>query len=409
MNPGRRMVAARGRVGLVAGLAVLGVLVALAVRSCGERRPGAQPPAPQVVAPSPSGGPATPSTGPSGGPSVEQRSASVPLGLAMPELRMVFGSADVGYGLLSQCENDAPRRCRSALLVTLDGGQSWVERQLPEHGEAPLWIKVVDATTIGLFADDGPAAAWLSRDTGRTFQRRPRFPPPAETVPDGWVADCLGLDCARQVYEYRADGPHRLTTQPPLHSPLRLLKFDGTRLWAGAVAPDGRPELAVSRDRGNSWKRSDPPVAALRIGDIEITVSPDGRDVWLVQRTTSGESAMLARFDPAAAVWRPVRLPDEAGDVIAAAALGNGELAATTFNTVGYLVAGGTRWVSPQDMGIHAVTIGLLSDGTLAVTFIAIATETNGNPLYDAQSVLLGVGGGTSRQWIQVRLVPSQR
>src|SRR6266542_482877 len=74
-----------------------------------------------------------------------------------------------------------------------------------------------------------------------------------------------------------------------------------------------------------------------------------------------------------------------------------------------YLVAGGTRWVSPQDMGIHAVTIGLLSDGTLAVTFIAIATDTNGNPLYDAQSVLLGVGGGTSRHWIQVRLVPFQR
>jgi hypothetical protein len=400
----------RVRVAIVAGLVVLGAVTVLAVRSPGEpRRDPHASPTPSTAGPS-TAGPSTAGSPGTGSTALEERSVTAPPDITMSTLRMSFGSADTGYGLFSQCDNGSPRRCTSALLVTLDGGQSWVVRQLPEHGESALWMQVVDASTIVLFADDTTGTAWVSHDSARTFQRRPRFPPPAETVPDGWAAGCPEKECVPQVYEYRSDGPHRLATQPPLRSPLQFVRFDGARLWAGAISPNGVPELVVSGDRGRTWKPSDPLVRT-GVGSMEVTVSPERRDVWLVQRTDNGLA--LARFDPAAGTgrgaWRPVPPPDEARGGIAAVALGNGELAVTTYNSLGYLVAGGTRWLSPppERMPGRIFGIGMLRDGT--VEAVLSEQDDGGNALLDIGGVLLGVGAGTNRHWIHVKLVPVLR
>ncbi|MFE6282374.1 exo-alpha-sialidase [Streptomyces sp. NPDC057877] len=184
-----------------------------------------------------------------------------------------FAADGSGFTLSAECGDSG---CRQHVAVLEAGAGLWrpVESPLPDvTGDQGI---TVGLTVLGpgraLITEpsehiDAPGRTWFTRDHGSTWQRGSTRPTGrTTTVPEGaaLALDCLdtasdGNGCARGrlVAVLPETGEHRvLTHQPPL---------DGVLSPAGDVAenalfvagkdPDtGLPTLAVSKDRGRSWR-----------------------------------------------------------------------------------------------------------------------------------------------------------
>jgi hypothetical protein len=386
------MQATRGQVvAAVAVGAVVVLCVALGIRSrddsTGTRGgpPSARTNAPQEQA----------SPGVSGTAFTESRRTLAPVGSGMEVTALAFGTQDNGYALLARCGPGTvgSRHCDSVLVTTLDGGLSWIERQLPTHGDAELTLVVRGERTVAVGAT---GAAWyVSVNQGRTWELRPAGPLPYELRPAEFGVICpdplVRGGCEGPLVEYRPEGPKRFNTEPPLPRLAFDVALVGTALWA-VTADAGKVYAAVSLDRGSTWQRRDPSPAAGVMVRPRLTASPDGKEIWISAEQDAGTTA-LWRYDTVLGTWLvapPANPRPRLSDVIA---VGANRLAAVADNGFGYVVDDGTRWaLARQGLFNRFVGLALLTDGTL------MARTDNGE-------IWLGVGTGSDRHWIDVTVL----
>jgi hypothetical protein len=361
---------------LLRALAVLMALLSMAAVSCQpfNARPAADP---------------TQSADDSPGqdiPSGERQARlNVPAGLKVTTVD--FADVDTGYALFVGCAS----QCSGALFVTLDGGFSWLQRQLPAVVASNLQVYVVDHSTVLLLAE--PEGWYVSRNTGRSFAGSPHVPDELALL-DGRVrascpGDQAGDGCARRAVWAQTDhGEQPVATQPPLPGALRDARLGGdARIWA--VSLDGTTlNTAVSTDQGRTWRRQNPVTGPTNTAIVRLYVSKDGGDVWLV--ASAGTGPPVAWWLDQAG-WLPqADIPSLNPKLVSFAAAGNGALAVALGSRLGYLLmdAGRSRWMQAnRPRGVASVTA--LPDGTL------VAGRGAGERW-------LGSGTGFSRTWVHV-------
>jgi hypothetical protein len=300
----------------------------------------------------------------------------VPAGLVPHSMQ--FADAHTGYVLFAGCGT----RCRAALFVTFDGGQSWLERDLPVTVADGFQLEVLDRDTPVLTTD---STGWyVSHDAGRSFTHAQRLPPEVKRA--SWVqVRCPDDDaCPPQVLR---DGV-ALAAQPRLPGHLRSAALGGDgRIWVVSVA-DTVLHAAVSPDGGRTWQPYGQPLPAAGTESIQMTVSPDGRDVWLL---AGSADRSVTVFYAAETVWITVLAGFSLGpDPIAAAAAGGGALAmaGTEF---AFVHRDGRR---TGDRPRRVSWLGVLPDGTLVGSSGPAGTW-------------LGVGAGPNRTWAHVTVEPA--
>jgi hypothetical protein len=201
----------------------------------------------------------------------------VPSGTELPgdAVGVGFAADGSGFALLAEC---GKTRCVQRVAVLDKGAGAW------RMGTSPL----PDVT-----GDLGITAGLVVLGPGRALITEGKWPPPERTwytgdggsswrqatgdavgstptVPEGGVLveDCTGPDeegngCVRtrllavmpDTGEYRV-----LAHQPPLKGVMTPAGQIGVRLYAAGLDPNsGNPALAVSEDRGSSWRRASLP------------------------------------------------------------------------------------------------------------------------------------------------------
>lgn len=160
-----------------------------------------------------------------------------------------------------------------------------------------------------------------------------------------------------------------------------LVEGGDGRLWL-TVADGDRLTVVTSDDQGDTWRDLSPVTGAPR-----LTLSPDGRDVWLVH-TTRPNALWRLNGDS----WQESPgLPDDTGDVAAA---GDGLLVvASLYGGLGFWQDG--RYIDVPELrgplrsnpDAHA-SVAVLPDGTVQVSY--------GNTQF------LGTGRGVDRTWVQL-------
>jgi hypothetical protein len=353
--------------------AVLAILAALVATTGGSCRPGRDPDAgPSRPAPN------RPDAGRTGtGRDIEtgERHSRLTVLTGQRPQTLEFVDAATGYLMFTGCAN----RCRGALFVTFDGGQSWVERGLPVQVADRLQLDVVDANTVVVTAE--PTTWFVSRDTGRTFQRFDAAPPELNRAGGHVQIRCPGSDrCPVQVVR---DGA-AVAAQPVLPGVLRFATLGGDgRIWVVSVQ-DKEAHTAVSADGGRTWRRFGAGLPLAETGAVQLTAAPEGGDVWLVAGSGGGP---IAIYFADADRWRPVMSSLNLGPGrISAAAAGGGALA-TGSGEFGFVLADGRWW--PSDPPRRVAFVTALADGTVAAAS-------------GPEEVWLGTGTGPERHWDHV-------
>jgi hypothetical protein len=242
-----------------------------------------------------------------------------------------FADPNTGYALFSSCVGG--QACQVGLVITLDGGGSWVARKLPFDDATDVDMRLGRGNVLIIKA--APDGYFVSRDTGRTFQQRPLSPPPIELnlaeqqfpvgCPDLTASGCpdpqpwvTGDDGLRKPLPGRPSGSHDYTGL--------AAATDGT-LWLSAQAPDtaAPPGVTInvwsSADHGRTWQAqgaahaSDPKVVAHPV------VAPDGSDVWLV-----GARFAARRTPGGSGAWTEANTMREVAEVFSAEVLPGGVL-----------------------------------------------------------------------------------
>jgi hypothetical protein len=314
------------------------------------------------------------------------RRATAPVPAGFPATDLEFVDTDQGYALFQRC--DQPRACRVALAVTLDGGNSWIERPLPFTPQSGVALRVGPGNLLLLRAE--PIGWFVSRDSGRTFEQRPLQPPPLEANLTGprYVQRCPSSNPAckapRPVLAIGADGVEAVRAASPPVGDLTGLQAndDNTALWAvGHQA--GNVLLAVSADQGRSWAPAGEIPLGVGAADDPplLAVSPSGADVWL-----AGDGYGFRRA--ADGHWLPVPAMKDATDPRSAVALGQDVLLLA--GTRGASTVTGDRWVpdAPPEVAALRDLGGGVVQGYLA----------SGS----ADTIWLCRCAGTDRQWIRV-------
>jgi len=317
------------------------------------------------------------------------RRATAPVPAGFPVTDLEFVDADQGYALFQRC--DQPGACRVALVVTLDGGNSWIERPLPFTPQSRVALRVGPGTLLLLRAE--PIGWFVSRDSGRTFEQRPLQPPPLEANLTGprYVHRCPSSNPAcpapRPVLAIGGDGVEAVRTAFPPVGDLTGLQADGggTKLWAvGRHA--GTVLVAVSADQGRSWIPAGAiPLGPSILGDPPIlAVSSSGADVWLAGNGYGFRRAADGR-------WSPVPAMKDATDLRSAVALGHDVLLLA--GTRGASTVTGDRWVpdAPPEVAALRDLGGGVVQGYLA----------SGS----ADTVWLCRCDSPDRQWIRVAVM----
>ncbi|UWP82690.1 hypothetical protein [Dactylosporangium fulvum] len=316
------LVAARRRAVVVALAAVLS-----ATLTAGGCRPDesaqSEEPAPDVsyeeVPPAPTG-----SVDP------RNRQSVVPVPKGTSPRAIEFTDADTGYALFTSCV--AGLACKAGLVLTLDGGYSWVARKLPFDDATEVDMRLGRGNVLIVKAP--PSGYYVSRDTGRTFEKRPLEPPPSElnlaepkyqaSCPDVGASECP----TRQLTQVADDGTRTALPGKPVgnHVFTSLAATDDGKLWLSAKAVDNtaNPPVATisvwtSVDKGQHWVSEgsvhpqDPAV------EPRLAVDPGGSVVWLV-------GGRFAAMWTGAGKWTEATVMREVAEVYSAEVLGGGNL-----------------------------------------------------------------------------------
>ncbi|WP_432982439.1 hypothetical protein [Dactylosporangium sp. CA-233914] len=205
-----------------------------------------------------------------------------------------FADPSTGYALFTSCV--AGRACQAGLAVTLDGGYSWVGRKLPFDDAIDVDMRLGRGNVLIVKA--APDGYFISKDAGRTFERRPLTPAPVETNladpqysvgcqdaaasgcsdPQPWV---VGDDGNRGPLPSRPSGQYEWTG---------LTATANGTLWLAGRSPGGTASPAAgttisawsSADRGRTWKPQGSAHTIEANAVVRPVVSGDGADVWLV-------------------------------------------------------------------------------------------------------------------------------
>lgn len=208
-----------------------------------------------------------------------------------------FAADGSGFTLLAECGDTG---CRQHVAVLDSGARRWRTAtsplpDLPPDAGVTAGLTVLGPgralITEGIAPVDRPDRTWFTADAGRTWQRGTTRPTGGTaTVPDGapLLTQCLKVgsddhECVRNrlLTVLPATGEHRvLSAGPPLHGILSPAG-DITRnalFVAGEDPETGLPALAVSEDRGRTWRTT------------RMTDAADGRPPFVV----AGPSALYA-------------------------------------------------------------------------------------------------------------------
>ena len=317
------------------------------------------------------------------------RRATAPVPAGYPVTDLEFVDADQGYALFQRC--DQPRACRVALAVTLDGGNSWIDRPLPFTPQNQVALRVGPENLLLLRAE--PIGWFVSRDSGRTFEQRPLQPPPLEINLTGprYVHRCPSSnpDCPapRPVLAIGADGAEAVRAVFPPVGDLTGLQADGNggKLWA-VGRQSGTVLVAVSANQGRSWTVAGTiPVGPTVLSDPPIlAVSTSGADVWLAGNGYGFRRAADGR-------WSPVPAMKDATDLRSAVALGQDVLLLA--GTRGASTVTGDRWV--PDAPPEVAALRDLGGGVVQGYVVSGSADT----------VWLCRCDGPDRQWIRVAVM----
>ncbi|MES5819653.1 exo-alpha-sialidase [Streptomyces sp. RG80] len=183
---------------------------------------------------------------------------------------MGFASDGSGFALLAEC---GKARCVQRVAVLEKGARAWrpVTSPLPDvTGDLGITAGLVVLGPGRALITEGkwppPDRTWFTSDGGSSWRRSTNEPAgTTPRVPEGGalVQDCTGTDeegngCAasRLLAVVPDTGEYRvLATQPPLEGIVTPAGRTPGRLFASGLDPrSGRPTLAVSEDRGASWR-----------------------------------------------------------------------------------------------------------------------------------------------------------
>lgn len=271
---------------LAAALAAA-LTMTLTAGSCMPGKEPAEEPAPDVsyqeeLPPAPAG---------SEDPRNRQSVVQVPKGTSPRAVE--FADADTGYALFSTCVSGLA--CQVGLVITLDGGQSWVARKVPFDDATEVEMRLGRGNVLLLRTV--PGGWFVSRDTGHTFQQHPLIPAPPEVnlTEPRFSVGCLDgtVDCAaRQPMEITDDGKRAALPGRPAgdHRFTSLVAQADGKLWLTAQAVEtsntAAPMIAVSVwssvDHGRTWRAEGMTRVPQQSGvEPHVVVAPDGSDVWL--------------------------------------------------------------------------------------------------------------------------------
>jgi hypothetical protein len=317
--------------------------------------------------------------------------------------------ADAGHGF-AQAVTALPvtaDRFGSTLFGTVDGGRSWHALADPRQPSPSPQLYIVDARTIVLLAE---SVGWyVSTDGGATFSYRPMQPAPSEL--DAISGTSFGLDCATGCALSRTGGP---VNQPGLPGVLgavaEVRRPTGPAkpgaVWAASL-DGGSARAAISADQGRTWRRLDPPARPdAPLARVGLTISADGRDVWLIGYPGGGVAGMgtvaaqRRKESGVPLLWLlagdrwiakgTVGAPEPSLDPFSVAPIGGG-LAAVQGHRHMFLVD--DSW-HPSDLAPQCEWVSTLRDGTV------FATAPSNRTYY------LGTRTGSVVRWIQIVLAP---
>ncbi|HET8684655.1 MAG TPA: hypothetical protein VFM54_22710, partial [Micromonosporaceae bacterium] len=297
-----------------------------------------------------------------------------------------------------------PDGCPAALAATVDGGLTWQSRQHPRPVAPGQQLYVGGARLVLLHAD--PYGWYVSTDAGLTFAFRPGSAPPPEyaTVAGRYGVWCEPAPC-RVVEGYPPGGGRRpVPAQPDLPGELVTVAQAGAHeLWAVSVA-QGRAYPAVSLDQGRSWQRRDLPGPVggssgspdgRPVSRVELRVSPDGRDVWLLGFGPAARLEFPRLWLHGPGGWRVRHAGDPAPVAHAFAAAGGQALVVAGPGGLGVV---GDGYATFGDWPSATGYVRALPDGALVAAADTTGTDTTGT----GERLWLGVGRGTDRRWIEV-------
>nr|BFE64384.1 hypothetical protein GCM10020063_089100 [Dactylosporangium thailandense] len=226
----------------------------------------------------------------------KDRQTVVPVPKGTSPRGVEFADAGTGYALFTSCV--AGTTCKAGLALTLDGGASWVARDLPFNDALDIDMRLGRGNVLILKA--APDGYFISRDTGRTFERRPLTPPPVELnladpqysvgCQDPAANGCadaqpwvVGDDGNRAPLPARPSGQHDWTGLTAAANGTLWLTARSSGGAAGS-SPAGGTTISVwsSSDHGRTWKSQGSTIAPQPDAVVRPFVSPDGQDVWLV-------------------------------------------------------------------------------------------------------------------------------
>jgi photosystem II stability/assembly factor-like uncharacterized protein len=179
----------------------------------------------------------------------------------LPAPRDLFGALWVqGTDLFAQSSLAHGKDVGGDLLVSLDGGQSWVHDPVPSPGLGCQFDQVRAPVLWETCSTGMSASVWISHDNGATFTRhasegQDEF---SNAVTFAAATNTVGIAGLQQLYR-TTNGARTFTTVDRHRLTWSYIGFTDAQHGAAIAAPgesgDGPGQLWVTRDAGVHWHR----------------------------------------------------------------------------------------------------------------------------------------------------------